>query len=195
MTPRSRRFKARRTGIDTQQEAVVFMRSDCHVCRAEGLAARSQVALSAGSRTIIATLYHVSDGWLHHDEAGLSESAWERMSMPRKPSDTAPSRAQSDGQRCAVPDLWTPAQRTAVRGHHRRCCAWQVHRRSSRGLHHSLCDMAARPGGNGGAHACDGRSRRTPCLGMAPILDKHSIGGLPGNRTTPIGRRDRRITG
>ena len=85
MTPRSQHtLKARRTGIDTQQEAVVFMRSDCHVCRAEGLAARSQVALSAGSRTIIATLYHVSDGWLHHDEAGLWSRPGREWASPRE---------------------------------------------------------------------------------------------------------------
>ena len=43
-------LRARRLGIHTQHEAVVFMRTDCHVCRSEGLPANSRVLLSANGR-------------------------------------------------------------------------------------------------------------------------------------------------
>ena len=36
---------AKRLGLLTQDEAIVLMRADCHVCRSEGLAARARVLL------------------------------------------------------------------------------------------------------------------------------------------------------
>ena len=54
-------LNARRLGIDTQQEAVVFMREDCHVCRAEGFRrACARAARPTAGCTIIATLYQVT---------------------------------------------------------------------------------------------------------------------------------------
>jgi thymidine phosphorylase len=52
-------LKARRLGLHSQHEAVVILRSDCHVCRAEGLSARSQVLLSANGRQAFATLFQI----------------------------------------------------------------------------------------------------------------------------------------
>ncbi|WP_375269028.1 hypothetical protein [Phenylobacterium sp.] len=65
----------------TQHEAVVLMRTDCHVCRAEGLSAKAQVAISANGREVYATLYQVDDDWLGQEEAGLSESLWARLGV------------------------------------------------------------------------------------------------------------------
>src|SRR5512146_207570 len=74
-----RTLRLRRLGIDTHQEAVVYMRADCHICRAEGFRAHARVALSYGGRSIIATLHHVIGDLLRPDEAGLSESAWRAL--------------------------------------------------------------------------------------------------------------------
>ena len=49
--PRHSALKARRLGIDMQQEAVVFMRRDCHVCRAEGFTAHARVQLTPDRTT------------------------------------------------------------------------------------------------------------------------------------------------
>jgi hypothetical protein len=48
-------LRARRLGIDTQFEAVVFMRKDCAICRSEGFAAHNRLLLRAGERHVIAT--------------------------------------------------------------------------------------------------------------------------------------------
>ena len=40
-------MRVRRLGIDTHQQAVVYMRQDCPVCRSEGFAAEARVALEA----------------------------------------------------------------------------------------------------------------------------------------------------
>jgi len=40
-------MRVRRLGIDTHQQAVVYMRQDCPVCRSEGFAAEARGALEA----------------------------------------------------------------------------------------------------------------------------------------------------
>lgn len=74
-------LKARRLGIRTHQEAVVYMRTDCHVCRSEGLTPQTRVLLSANGREIVATLHQVTSDLLGADEAGLSEAAWDRLGV------------------------------------------------------------------------------------------------------------------
>jgi thymidine phosphorylase len=54
--PATNSLLARRIGIDTQYEAIVFMHKDCPVCRSEGFTAHARVLVSAGGREIIATL-------------------------------------------------------------------------------------------------------------------------------------------
>src|SRR5687768_14420015 len=74
-------LRARRLGIDTHQEAVVYMRADCHVCRSEGLTPQSRVLLSNGGHEVVATLHHVAFDLIDPDEAGLSEAAWQRLGV------------------------------------------------------------------------------------------------------------------
>jgi thymidine phosphorylase len=66
----------RRLGIDTYQEPVVYMREDCDICRAEGFSSHNRVQVNVGERHILATVHTVNSSLLHHDEAGLSEAAW-----------------------------------------------------------------------------------------------------------------------
>ncbi|MBP0645238.1 hypothetical protein J8J17_25955, partial [Mycobacterium tuberculosis] len=49
-------LQAWRTGIDTYQEPVVYMRRDCPICRSEGFTTQARVQLTAGRRSIVATL-------------------------------------------------------------------------------------------------------------------------------------------
>src|SRR6185503_8891210 len=72
-------LRLRRLGIDTYQEAVVYMTRDCHVCRAEGFVAQSRVQVTLGVRHLIATVNVVSNSLLRNDEASLSESAWKTL--------------------------------------------------------------------------------------------------------------------
>src|SRR6188472_4313922 len=51
---------ARRIGLDTQYEAIVFMHKDCQVCRSEGFAAHTRVLVRNGHNQLIATLYQVT---------------------------------------------------------------------------------------------------------------------------------------
>ena len=175
-----------RMGIDTYQEPVVYMRADCHVCKSEGFEAQSRISIRHQDRSIIATLNVVHDEQLlDHDEAGLSEAAWRllgpiagehvALSHPAPLESLSHVRSKVYGKRLGDVEM------TAIIG-----------------------DIAA--GRYADIHlstfitACAGNRldlEETTALTRAMIgvgdrlswperivVDKHCVGGLPGNRTT-----------
>jgi thymidine phosphorylase len=180
-------LKARRLGVDTQSEAVVFMRRDCPVCRSEGFSAHSRVLLKANGRQIVATLYQVTGDLIDVQDAALSESAWERLGTeegdpvdvlhldPLESLGLVRSRIYghdlgenalhqvmrdiTDGK---YSDIHLSAFVTA-------CAARPLSRNEELSLTRAMVDVGER------------------LVWEGPVVaDKHSIGGLPGNRTTPI---------
>jgi thymidine phosphorylase len=178
---------ARRLRLLTQDEAIVLMRTDCHVCKSEGLAARARVLLRAGTREVIATLYQIENEWLHPDEVGLSEAAWQRLGL-------------NVGDFIEVQNAPTVESLADVR---RRIYGGRLDARAFRGI---ISDIVA--GRYADIHlatfvaACSAFpldvEEITHLTGAmadagdrlawgAPVVsDKHCVGGLPGNRTTPI---------
>ena len=186
-TARMNELRARRLGIDARHEAIVFMREDCLVCRSEGFDAFARVRLTCGTRSIIATLHHVTTNLIEKAEAGLSEAAWHALGAkegdtivathPRPLSSLSRVRAKVYGQRLSETDL-----REIVRdivGHRysdihlssfvTACSARSLDRDEMVALTRAMIDV--------GDHIS---------WDVTPVVDKHSIGGLPGNRTTPI---------
>ncbi len=180
-------LRARRMGIDTQYEAVVFMHKDCPVCRSEGFTAHNRILLRVGDRHVIATLYQVTSDLLALDEAALSEPAWARLGLKggETISVTHPDPLESLSHvrgRIYGNELSDAALKAIVS---------DVVDGKYSDIHLSsfITSCAARPLGN----------RETLALTRAMIeagdrltwnrdivVDKHSVGGLPGNRTTPI---------
>lgn len=181
------RLKARRLGIDTLHEAVVFMHKDCPVCRAEGFSAHNRVVLRAGNRQVIATLYHVTTGLVATDEAALSESAWSRLDLrdgdqidvthpePLKSMSYVRGRIYGneldDAQFAEIirdivdgrySDIHLSSFVTA-------CSTRPLVSREILGLTRAMVEVGERLSWN-----------------AKVVADKHSVGGLPGNRTTPI---------
>ena len=180
-------LRPRRTRIDTHQEYVLYMRSDCHVCRAEGFTAHARVQAAIESRSIVATLNTVESDWLSHDEFGLSESAWKAL-------DPQPGDKATFSHAPAVDSMG--AVRAKIYGH---ALSDQQFERIiidiSRGLYTDI-ELAAFIAACGGdrlsldeivaltrAMILAGKSLSWP---HDVIVDKHCVGGLPGNRTTPI---------
>jgi thymidine phosphorylase len=180
-------LRARRLGVHAQDEAIVLMRTNCHVCRSEGLSARSQVSVRSGNCEIVATLYQVSTDVVQLDEVGLSEAAWQRLQV-------------ADGDRLTVrhadPVESLAKMRRRIYGH----------RLDDGALRSIVTDIVA--GRYSDVHLS---AFVTACAALplddsetialtrvmfevgerlswpgSPIVDKHSVGGLPGNRTTPI---------
>lgn len=77
IAPNPRALKIGRMGTDTHQEPVIYMATDCHICRSEGFEARSRVLVTSRGNIIIGTLNVVTgDRLISNDEAGLSDAAW-----------------------------------------------------------------------------------------------------------------------
>jgi len=188
LADRAPTLKARRLRLHTQHEPVVIMRSDCHVCRSEGLAARSQVLLAAGDRAVQATLFQVDgDALLAPDEAALSEAAWTllgvqegdpiHVSHPPTLESLSSVRRRIHGHRLDA-EAMAGIVRDVVAGRYS-----EIH------LSAFLTATAAWPlDGDETSHLTQAMIEAGDRLSWnAPIVvDKHSIGGLPGNRTTPI---------
>lgn len=179
------RLPARRAGIDTYQQPVVYLRSDCPVCRAEGFEAQTQVEVIAGHRHVLAILNHVTSDWLRSDEIALSEAAWSLLGVV-------------DGEAVEVrhpPQLDSLAHlRTKVHGgklgyEALRALMQDVSRGRVSDIHlASFVTVCA-----GGGLDFDETVALTKAMvdvgeridwGTSPVMDKHCIGGLPGNRTT-----------
>lgn len=187
-SPRLPTLTARRLGLLSQHDAIVLMRENSPVCRSEGHAPRSQVLLMAGGREVTATLYQmVGDDLIQADEAGLSEAAWTRLGV-------------ADGDEIHVRHPPALTSMSSVRG---RLYGQRLDFGAMTGI---VSDIAA--GRYADVHlsafltACSALpldrdevihlTRAMVAAGErlawdAPVvIDKHSVGGLPGNRTTPI---------
>lgn len=181
-------LKAIDIGIDTHQEPVVYMRSDCHICRSEGFTTNSRVMLWHGENSLIATLNVVDEQVLSSGSAGLSKIAMRRLAV----SDGA---AIIIGHAPVVTSL--AAVRKKIFGH--KLSDKEItdiiedisaHRYSDIEIASflSVCagsrlDVDEIIGLTQAMVAC-GKQLHWP--GETVILDKHCIGGLPGNRTTPV---------
>lgn len=185
--PATNSIRARRLGLDTQYEAIVFMHKDCHVCRSEGFTAHNRVLLCNGERRVIATLYHVTSDLIAHDEAALSESAWTRLGLkdgehiivthPAPLDSLSHVRSRIYGNELSEPSFQAIIE-DIVQGRYSdidlssfltACAARPLEHKEVLALTHAMVEAGDR--------------LRWPA---GIVVDKHCVGGLPGNRTTPI---------
>jgi thymidine phosphorylase len=180
-------LRLRRLGIDTYQEAVLYIREDCRVCRSEGFKAQSRVRVDLNGHSAIATLDVVKSDILRPGEASLSESAWQSMgasegdfvvlSHPTPVESLGLVRSKLYGRRLDAPAMHAIVS-DIVAGRYSDV--------------HVSAFVAACSGDNMNRDEMIALTRAMLETGQRiewptkPILDKHSIGGLPGNRTTPI---------
>ena len=180
-------LRARRLGIDTFREHVVFLREECAVCKAEGLRALSRVCVASGEREIVATLNIVHGDLIGEGEAGLSESAWQALDVRYGDllSLSHPATVES----------FSAVRRKIYGGRFSGAALDAIVRDLSAGLYSSV-QIAAFVTACAGDHmdATETlhltRSMTEAGTRLAwhqrPVMDKHCVGGLPGNRTTPI---------
>lgn len=187
LSSETNRLRLVRLGIDTQHEFIIYMHSDCFVCKSEGFEALTQVVVTFNNFSIIATLNIIQSNILDSEEASLSESAWKRLSV-------------KEGDYVSLSHLKLVTSLRYVRG--------KIHGNeiSAQEFQEIMTDIVA--GKYSNIHLA---SFITACardnlsikeiidLTQAMIqtgdrliwdypivMDKHSVGGIPGNRTTPI---------
>lgn len=180
-------LRVRRLGIDTYQEPVVYMRSDCAVCRSEGFASQSRVRVATSSAGIVATLNVVAGDLVKDGDIGVSEIAWRRLeahegelamiSHPEPIESFRDVRAKLYGQRLGpeqfqgiVKDIavnrYTDVQLSAFIS---ACTLVRLDLDEIVSLTQAMVEAGERLRWN-----------------YPRVMDKHCVGGLPGNRTTPI---------
>jgi thymidine phosphorylase len=180
-------IRLRRLGIDTYQEPVLYMHRDCHVCRSEGFEAQSRVEVALNGRHIVATLNVVSGSFLSPDEAGLSEAAWRLLQArdgdiatlrhPAPLESLGHVRAKVYGRRL-TPAAFDAVIADVAAGHYSDLqLAAFVTACAGDGLDLEETVSLTRAMVNVG-------ERMTWSAGI--VMDKHSVGGLPGNRTTML---------
>ncbi|MDT8398325.1 MAG: thymidine phosphorylase family protein [Pseudomonadales bacterium] len=175
-------------GINTLQEPLVYMHRDCHICRAEGFSASARVLLASNERQLIATLNVVENDFLSPGHIGLSRIAWERLGV-------------SEGQRVSVSHAPVVGSLSAVRkkihGHalsegEMTAIMQDISEHRYRDIEiASFLSVSAGSRLNldeiiGLTRAMVACGKRLTWPGKGKIFDKHCIGGLPGNRTTPL---------
>ncbi len=181
------KLRLRRLGIDTYQEPVLYMHRDCPVCHSEGFEAQSRVEVALNGRTIVATLNVVSGDFLSPNEAGLSEAAW-RLLQPHDGDEAVlrhPKPLDSLGH-----------VRAKVYGRRLNGAAFDAVIADVAAGRYSDLQLAAfvtACAGNGldlGETVALTRSMvnvgERMSWGKGLVMDKHCVGGLPGNRTTMV---------
>jgi thymidine phosphorylase len=182
------RMRLVRAGIDTHREPVVYLHADCEVCRSEGFEAQTRVWVEVGDRSLIATLNVIRNGgWLAENTAALSEAAWfalrptphERATFRHadSPDSARLIRAKVYGRELQRDDYRDIVRDTLdgtladldIAAFLTACASRDLPAREVTALTLAMVDA--------------GRRLTWP---QPVVLDKHCVGGLAGNRTTPI---------
>ena len=153
MEEKSNILKYKSLGIYTQNENVVYMRQDCHVCISEGFEALTRIRVSNMSTSVIASLHIITSDVLRQGEIGLSQIAAKKLKV-------------SEGETLYVSHLEPIESLSSVRA--------KIY--NQRMDLDEISDLTK-------AMITSGKQLD---WNKEIVVDKHCIGGLPGNRTTPI---------
>lgn len=181
-------IKAFLIGIDTHQEPIIYMRDDCDVCRSEGFSARSRVRVTANRQSVIATLNVVHGDTVPKGYGGLSNIAMKRLGV--SPGDPVSVHHAPVTESLSL-------VRRKVFGHElsqdeltKIVSDISEHKYSDLEI---ACFLSVCAGGRLTLNEITGLTRamvasgeRLHWEGATRVFDKHCVGGLPGNRTTPL---------
>lgn len=185
-------LKIRRVGIDTWRENVAYLHRDCPVVRAAGFQALSKVEIHANGQTILAVLNVVDDERIVSScELGVSEDAFARLNVleghdasiahAEPPGSIAALRRKINGERLAKDDLFAIIRDIAQARYSKIELAAFVVATNQYELDREevvhLTEAMIAVGRTLDWHAQ---------VGAGPVVDKHCIGGIPGNRTSML---------
>ena len=181
-------LRAHRMGIDTHEDAIVYMRSDCSICHAEGFTANTRLQIHTGARKLIATLNIVSPSILPEGAIGFSESSWRYLDLKEEQlvrvRHTPPVHSLSILRKkiyghelnaleidAIIRDIYLRLYADIeVAGFLTACAGGRL----------SMVEVIAL------TRAMVGVGKQIRWPNYPRVFDKHCVGGLPGNRTTPI---------
>lgn len=187
MSPSTNDLRVRCLDLETGDHPLAIVRKDSPVVRSEGFGAHARIRLESPRADIVARMYTTGAAVLQLDEIGLSTGAWKALqvrdgdalhvSHPPPVQSTHAVRGKVYGRRLSTESLQR-IMRDIARG-----------RYDEVELAMFLTAIAARAlddeelvGLTGAMVEVGDRLR----WDLAMLMDKHCIGGLPGNRTTPL---------
>ncbi|MCX8003824.1 MAG: thymidine phosphorylase family protein [Burkholderiaceae bacterium] len=183
---------ARRVAIDTYRENVVYLRRDCPLVRAEGFQALAKVQVRAGAREILAVLNVVDDArLLGACELGLSEEAFAQLGVAEgdaltvahaePPASLAALKRKIAGHRLSREEIGAIVRDIAAHRYSKvELAAFVVATHQVELDRDEVLHLTA-------AMAAAGRRFDWRALDPAAlVVDKHCIGGIPGNRTSML---------
>lgn len=181
-------LKLRRVAIDTYKENVAYLHRDCAVYRAEGFQALSKVEVRANGRRILATLNVSSDPRIVQcNELGLSEDAFAQMgvdpghaatiSQAEPPESIAALHRKIDGERLSRDDFMAIVRDIAEHRYSKiELSAFVVATNRGELDREEVYFLTEAMIATG--QRLDWHERL--------VVDKHCIGGIPGNRTSMV---------
>lgn len=177
----------RHLGIDSYLEPIVYIRKDCPVCTSEGLESPARVCVTRGDQSMIATLHTISSDLIDPDKAALSEYAWKTLGAKEgdaiiithpKPLESLNFvRSKIYGNSLSKFEIESVIKdiaeekysNTHISAFLSACAGNRLNEKEILYLTESMIAVG-------------------DCINWHSdlIVDKHSVGGLPGNRVTPI---------
>lgn len=177
----------KKLGIDTYKESIIYLRADCHMCLSEGFEAKTCVQVSLKNKSIIATINIVKSDLLKVGEVSLSEYAQKLLdakegdqiivSHARPVKSLSFLRSKIYGNELSSDEL-NEIISDIVHGYYSdiqisafltACAGKRLNQREILDLTKAMINVSERI-----------------YWSEDIIVDKHCVGGLPGNRTTPI---------
>lgn len=186
--PAPSKLALRRVAIDTYRENVAYLHRDCAVYRAEGFQALCKVEVRANGRSILATLNVVDDlSLVACDELGLSEDAFAQLDV-------------RNGHLASVSQAEPPASSSAlfrkIAGERLDQEDYRAIVRDVASLRYSKIELTAFVVATNRDEMDREEvyflteamvdSGRKLAWHEPLVVDKHCIGGLPGNRTSML---------
>ncbi|OCK53617.1 thymidine phosphorylase family protein [Bradyrhizobium sp. LMTR 3] len=179
-------LKVRRVNLDTGRENVVVISRHSRALQPDVFRGFSRVELQSGSKVLLATLLITDDGLVSADEIGLSEPAFRRFAEPV-------------GRLVTVSPATPPESLDAVRGkiQGRTLKPSEIDAIINDLTHYRYSDMEIAAFLIGAASFMTSGELLALVRAMAMagtqlkwpspmVVDKHCIGGIPGNRTSMI---------
>lgn len=174
-------------GINTHTDPIVYVRSDSLICKSEGFNALTRVMVQLHQRSIVATLNTIETDLLKQNEAGLSNYAWDLLGAKDHDEITIMHSRSLDSIRYIRSKIYgNPLQFSETH-----CIIQDIV--SGKLSDINIAMYIAASGGNrlSKQEILDltqamVQTGQTLSWSSSIIVDKHCVGGLPGNRTTPI---------
>lgn len=181
------KLKLIKIGLDTLNEFYIILNANCFVCKSEGFETLTRVQVTHNNKTIVATLAIIHSDVMSENDASLSESAWKEfdakegdfITLSHLPPVTSFKHVRSKifGNEIEEHAFYEIIQDIVVGKYSNVEISSFITACSRDNLNiHEIIALTK-------AMVTTGKQIHWD---YPRIMDKHSVGGIPGNRTTPI---------